>query len=148
MWMIGRRKNTMAEQICALLVHSKDQTFYDLTQTLKSLGIRVVHARNRREATLLLQKQGAIDLVFAGTNLQDGGWADVVALAQQSKSYLPVIVVSRMVDVGLYLDALGRGAFDFVTPPFLTSDLAHIVRSAIYKELVSVKQDLTAPPVA
>src|SRR5574337_815067 len=138
-------KNIMAEQINALLVHSEDETFNHLTRTLKSLSVRIVHARNCREASLLLKKQGAIDMVFAGTNLQDGGWDEVLDLTQESKSYLPVIVVSRMVDVKLYLDALGRGAFDFVTPPFLTSDLARILRSAIYKELVSVKQDLTAP---
>jgi DNA-binding NtrC family response regulator len=138
----------VAEQINALLVYSEDDVFRDLTRTLKTLSVRVTHARNCREASVLLKKQGATDMVFAGTNLQDGGWADVLVMAQRSKSYLPVIVVSRMVDVQLYLDALGRGAFDFVTPPFLASDLARILRSAIYKELVSVKQDLTAPPVA
>jgi DNA-binding NtrC family response regulator len=143
-----RERKNMAEQINALLVHAQDETFYDLARALKSLGMKVMYAQNCREASQVLKKQGSIDLVFAGTNLRDGGWADVLALAQQSKSYLPVIVVSRMVDVGLYLDSIGRGAFDYVTPPFLTSDLAHIVRSAIYKELVSVKQELTAPPVA
>lgn len=136
----------MADQINALLVHAKDESYNDLARILRSLSLKVIHVRSCREASAHLKKQGAVDLVFAGTNLQDGGWIDVLGLAQQAKSYLPVIVVSGIVDVGLYLDALGRGAFDFVTPPFLTSDLAHIVRSAIYKELVSVKQDLAAPP--
>jgi DNA-binding NtrC family response regulator len=135
----------MAEQINALLVHSREETFYDLASVLRSLGMEVTHTRNCKEASQLLRKQGATDLVFSGTNLQDGGWADVLALAQQSKRYLPVIVVSQMADAGLYLDVIGKGAFDFVVPPFMISDLAHIVRSAIYKELVSVKQDLTAP---
>lgn len=138
----------MAEQINALLVHAQDDTFYDLTRVLKSLGMKVIYARNYREASQFLKNQGAVDLVFAGTDLKEGAWADVLALAQKSKGYLPVIVVSRMVDVGLYLDALERGAFDFITPPFLASDLAHIARSAIYKELVTVKQDLVAPPAA
>jgi DNA-binding NtrC family response regulator len=135
----------MTEQINTLLVHPWDETFYDLARVLRSLGMEVTYASNCKEALQLLRKQGATDLVFAGTNLQDGGWADVLALAQQSKRHLPVIVVSQMVDGGLYLDAIGRGAFEVVTPPFVTSDVAHIVRSAIYKELVSVKQDLTAP---
>ena len=135
----------MAEQINALLVHSWDATFHDLARVLRSLGMEVTYTSNCREASRLLRKQGATDLVFAGTTLQDGGWADVLALAQQSKRYLPVIVVSQMADAGLYLDVIGKGAFDFVVPPFMISDLAHIVRSAIYKELVSLKQDLTAP---
>lgn len=138
----------MAEQINALLVHQADETFNALTRALSYLSVKVVHARSCREASQLLRQQSAIDMIFSGTSLQDGGWADVLALAQQSKSYRPVVVVSRTVDVGLYLDALGMGAFDYVSPPFLAGDLAHIIRSAIYKELVSVKQDLSAPRVA
>lgn len=137
----------MAEQIDALLVHVRDETCEALLRVIKSLSIRVIHVRNCKEASLFLRHRGAVDMVFTGVDLQDGGWAEVLGLAQQSNRYLPVIVVSRAVDVGLYLDTLGRGAFDFITPPFLASDLAHIIRSAIYKELVSVKQDLSAPQV-
>ena len=138
----------MAEQINALLVHTRNETFHDLAMVLRALTINVMHAQDYREASLHLRKKDGVDLVFAGADLPEGGWADILALARQSKNFLPVIVVSRMVDVGLYLDALGKGAFDFVAPPFLTSDIAHIVRSAIYKELVSVKQDMVAPPAA
>jgi len=138
----------MAEQINALVVHAYDETFHELLQVLGTLGIKVVHARNCREASLLFKKDVGVDLVFAGTGFQDGGWADVLQLAQRLKSYLPVIVISQIVDVRLYLEVLGSGAFDYVTPPFLASDMAHLVRSAIYKGLVSEKQDLTAPPVA
>jgi DNA-binding NtrC family response regulator len=138
----------MAEQITALLVHAQNETFQGLAGVLKSLSIKVIHARNCREASWHIKNHEGVEVVFAGVDLPDGGWQEVLALAQQSQNYLPVIVVSQIVDMGLYLDALGKGAFDFVTPPFLASDLAHIVRSAIYKELVSVKQDLTAPPAA
>jgi DNA-binding NtrC family response regulator len=138
----------MSEQINALMVHGQDETFNDLGRTLKTLGIGIAHAGNYKEAAKLLKAQSAIDLVFTGTDLQDGGWADVLALSQQSKPYTPVIVVTRIVNVRLYLDALGTGAFDYVSPPFLPSDLAHIVRSAIYKELVSVQRDMAAPPAA
>lgn len=138
----------MAEQISALFVHPQDETYKELEGVLASMSIAVVNARNFREASLLFKKAGGVDLVFAGIALPDGSWADVLKLAQQSKNFLPVIVVSRTVDINLYLEALEKGAFDFVTPPFITSDLAHIIRSAIYKGLVSAKQGLAAPPAA
>jgi len=138
----------MAEQINALLVHGRDETGRALEQVLKSLGIEVVQARSCREASLLFTCQNVIDVVFAGTDLPDGSWADVLDVAQQSKIYLPVIVVSRTVDIELYLEVIERGAFDFITPPFLTSGVAPIIRSAIYKELLSAKQVLGAPPAA
>lgn len=134
----------MAEQIRALVVHRRDEAFQALAEVLNRLGIEVVHARNCEEGTRLFKQAKPLDMVFSGVDLPDGNWTDMLILAGQSKSYLPVIVVSQMVDIELYLDALGSGAFDFITPPFLTSDLAHIIRSAIYKELVSVKQNLSA----
>lgn len=136
----------MAEQIIALVVHIRDETCRALQQALKSFSIEVVDARNCREASALLKHQNTIDVVFVGTDLPDGSWTEVLGLAQELKNYIPVIVVSRTVDVELYLEVLGRGAFDFVTPPFLPSDLAHVIRSAIYKELLRTKHDLTAPP--
>lgn len=134
----------MAEQIRALVVHRRDEAFQALAEVLNRLGIEVVHARNCEEGARLFKQAKPLDMVFSGVDLPDGNWTDMLILAGQSKSYLPVIVVSQMVDIELYLDALGSGAFDFITPPFLTSDLAHIIRSAIYKELVSVKQNLSA----
>lgn len=138
----------MAEQINALFVHAHDETFHDLARVLRSLNIEVHHARNCREASLLFKGRAEVDMIFSGVALPDGNWADVLQLAQQARRFLPVIVVSRMTDVELYLDALEKGAFDVVTPPFLASDVAHIIRSAIFKELVSAKQNLTAPPAA
>lgn len=134
----------MAEQIRALVVHRGDEAFRALTDVLNRLGIEVIHARNCAEGVRLFKQAKPLDMVFSGVDLPDGNWTDILILAGQSKSYLPVIVVSQKVDIGLYLDALGSGAFDFITPPFLASDLAHIIRSAIYKELVSVKQNMSA----
>ena len=135
----------MAEQISALLAHSRDETCQALERVLKSLSVKVLHARDCQEASLLFTGRNVIDVVFTGIDLPDGNWADVLDLAQQSNIHLPVIAVSRTLDIELYLDVIGRGAFDFITPPFLTSDLAHIMRSAIYRELLSAKQDLNAP---
>lgn len=138
----------MAEQINALLAQGQEETFLDLARVLESLGMRVIHARNCREVSLLLKRHTEVDLVFAGITVADGRWTDVLKLAHKSNRFLPVIVVSPVVDIGLYLDAIEKGAFDFITPPILASDLAHIIRSAIYKELVSVKQQMSAPPAA
>lgn len=133
----------MTERIRALVVHRQDDAFKSLAGVLDRLGMEIIYARSCKEAGQLFKLE-SVDMVFTGTDLPDGGWADMLVLAAQSKVYLPVIVVSREVDVELYLEAIGSGAFDFVTPPFVTSDVAHIVRSAIYKELVSVKQNMSA----
>jgi FixJ family two-component response regulator len=71
------------------------------------------------------------DLIFTDTALADGIWAEVEALAKRMLPRVPVIVVSGQVNVPLYLDALERGASDFIVPPFRDADLDHVVRGAL-----------------
>lgn len=135
----------MAEQINAVIVQGQQEIFSDLEQVLQSLGIRVVRSKNCRETSLILERLVDIDLVFTGTALPDGSWVDVLEQTRRLSHFVPLIVVSPVADVGLYVDALGKGAFEYITSPILASDLAHIIRSAIYKELVNAKQNLSAP---
>jgi FixJ family two-component response regulator len=63
-----------------------------------------------------------------------------------------VVVVSGLVDVGLYLETLDQGAYDFLTPPFEVREVAHIVRCAMsdveqrQREIGELKSG--KPPVA
>ena len=40
-------------------------------------------------------------------------------------------MVSRLVDVSLYVDTMEGGAFDFIVPPLSASELAHVVKCAV-----------------
>jgi FixJ family two-component response regulator len=69
-------------------------------------------------------------LVFTDTQLPDGTWADILATAEKAALPVNVIVVARVVDTRFYVETIESGAFDFVTPPFYPTDLAHVVRCA------------------
>jgi FixJ family two-component response regulator len=62
--------------------------------------------------------------------LPDGTWADLLSLAREARQPVNVVVVSRVDDVGLYLETMQQGAFDFISAPFPASDLAHVVQCA------------------
>jgi two-component system response regulator PilR (NtrC family) len=69
-------------------------------------------------------------LVFTDLDLPDGNWPDIVRLAKGAAEPVNVIVVSRLVDIPLYIRAIEQGAFDYITPPFEPADLAYIIRCA------------------
>jgi DNA-binding NtrC family response regulator len=116
--------------ICALMVHDTQTYFRALESAIERQGITTRQARDCRESSLFLSPKHGLQLVFTDTQLPDGTWEDVLKLAAQAPNPPKVIVVSRLVDMKLYLDALDRGAFDFIVPPFLDDDLAYVVRSA------------------
>jgi DNA-binding NtrC family response regulator len=70
-------------------------------------------------------------LVFTGVTLPDGSWREVLVLAGQTGEPTPVIVVSRLVDLRLYINALEGGVSDFIVPPFRPPDVAWIIDHAL-----------------
>ena len=125
-----KHQTTMDEGLRALLVYDRDHPLEALRQVLGGLGIRTVRARSCDQSKNWLEHDAPPHLVFTDTVLPDGSWAEVVRLARQCAVGTQVIVVSRVVDVDLYIRVLEGHAFDFIVPPFTDSDLAHVVRCA------------------
>lgn len=136
----------MGEKIKTLMIYDQRDPSEALLRVLRRLGMEVRHVHTFQEASLLLKQPGAAEMVFTDTDLPDGTWLDVLRQAQQHHEFLPVIVVSRIPDIDLYLEALESGAFDFVTPPFLTYDLADVTSAAMYRKLVV--REMPPTPVA
>ena len=57
-------------------------------------------------------------------------------IASQALSPLPVILVAPFVNVTNYLDSMEQGASDYVVPPFLNTDIAHVLMAAIGKKRI------------
>lgn len=113
----------------ALLVHDEERPVAELEPLLESLGIEVLQARSCAEAEAALVCAEPPVLIFTDTVLSDGTWADVQSLAEHPG--VPVIVVSRFVDLPFYLEVLESGASDYIVPPFREADLAWVVESAL-----------------
>ena len=120
----------MRKEIVALLVHDQAEHMQALATTLLGQGVRVYHARTCQAAAHELKRADPPHLVFTDSVLRDGDWTDIVLLAGSASQPVNVIVVTRVMDTTLYLEALEGGAFDFIVPPFASLDLAHVVRCA------------------
>ena len=120
----------MVEMTWALLVWDQGQVFEPLKSILHSQCITTRIAKSCGEALLSMWGKQPPHLVFTDVQLADGNWADVLSLADKSTLPINVIVVSRLLDVNLYIDAMQRGAFYFISPPFEGPDVAHVVRCA------------------
>jgi DNA-binding NtrC family response regulator len=132
----------MTERITALLVHHNSETLAILKGALERQGMHTIHAESRAQAKRMLGGLNPAPLVFTEAQLPDGTWADVLAVAEKATQPVNVIVVARVVDTRFYVEAIETGAFDFLAPPFVATDLAYVVRSA----LDNVVARRSAPP--
>jgi DNA-binding NtrC family response regulator len=120
----------MKRTVRALLVQARHDPLDALRMALEEQSINIFSARNCAEAALALLSNCPPHMVFTETQLVDGDWADVLALAGKAAAPVNVIVVAPLVDISFYVRAIERGAFDFIVPPLSDPELLHVVRIA------------------
>jgi DNA-binding NtrC family response regulator len=120
----------MVEMTSALLVHDREDVFGKLKPILESQCVITREARTCGEALLSLWGKQPPHLVFSDVQLADGNWRDVISLAEKCPLPINVIVVSPQLAMNLYIEAIERGAFDFLAPPLEGLDVTHVVRCA------------------
>ncbi len=113
-----------------LLLYSDPEPVVKLEALFENLSVPTVRASSCQQARALLAQSGTPRIVFTDTTLMDGTWRDALRLAGGASLSRAVIVVNRLDDIHLYLVALEEGAFDFIAPPFLASDVGWVLRSA------------------
>jgi DNA-binding NtrC family response regulator len=121
----------MKEEITALLLHQPTESQRLLKTALEGRSVKVNWLRNCGEALLVLREADPPHLVFTEALLPDGNWSDVVKLALEALKPVKVIVVSRLVDLRLYVDTMVGGVFDFIVPPMTGDELAHVLACAV-----------------
>lgn len=120
----------MGEHPSILLVYERSAAMDQLKSELNKQSIQPARAHTCEQARHLMDETEP-HLVFTEVNLPDGTWADLVRFADKSASSANIIVVSALADMKLYVRVIEHGAFDFVTPPFESFGLGHVVRSAM-----------------
>ncbi len=117
----------MKETVKALLVQARHDPLDALRLALEEHSIDLFIARNCAEVALALWSDCPPHLVFTEIQLADGNWADVLTLATKASAPVNVIVVAPFADVSFYLQAIERGAFDYIVPPLSDPELLHVV---------------------
>jgi DNA-binding NtrC family response regulator len=120
----------MTESTKALFVQVGHEPFDELRLALDEQSIGISVAKNCAEAALALWAYDPPHMVFTEVQLSDGNWTDVLTLATSAPAPVNVIVVARFADVGLYVQTIERGVFDFIVPPHSKAELLHVVRTA------------------
>lgn len=125
----------MLQQNTVLMVSATGNDDFVLRKVLNEAGMHVRLAASCAEALEVMMGLTPPSIVFSDATLPDGTWADILAFAGGGSSRIPVIVVSRVVDVNLYINTIEQGAADFVVPPFCRQDISHVMSCAMRENL-------------
>ena len=115
---------------CILLVDDEPDLLQLMELTLVKMGINTERAANVAEARQQLAARH-YDLCLTDMRLPDGSGLEVVALANQQKTPVPVAVITAFGSAGNAVDALKAGAFDYLAKPVALDQLRALVKSAL-----------------
>lgn len=87
-------------------------------------------ASNGREALEMLSRD-AFDAVLTDIVMEDGSGLALLERIRSQYPHLPVIMVTAVHDIGVAIDAMRRGAFDYLLKPFEREHLVASVHRAL-----------------
>ncbi|HWR59501.1 MAG TPA: sigma-54 dependent transcriptional regulator [Thermodesulfovibrionales bacterium] len=113
-----------------LIVEDKDSMAQMLKVTLEAAGYHSITAKDGAEGIKQI-KENRIDLVLTDLKLPRKDGMDVLRAAKEENPMLPVIMMTAFGSVDVAVKAIKDGAFDFITKPFDTDHLLHLIKKAL-----------------
>ena len=97
---------------------------------LAAKGLDPLFASNLLEIRAILSRQ-RVAVVFCQSQLEDGGFSELLDDTAREGFRTPVVVCSPQTDSALYIDAMSRGAFDFIAYPYSRHEVEWVLECAL-----------------
>ncbi len=118
-----------------VLVEDRETIRVMVEETLRRRGYEVCAAGTVAAGRKILAA-AAPDLVLTDLQLPDGTGLELLAAALAKDARVPVLVMSAYGTIGIAVEAMKLGAYDFVTKPFDTNQLVALVAHALERRPV------------
>lgn len=124
-----------------LIVDDEDHVRSMMGATLEREGHQVHLAQGGREATELLHGND-FDLVLTDIVMKDGNGIALLDHVRGQHPTVPVVMVTAVHDICVAIDAMRRGAYDYLLKPFEREHLlATVLRALEHRQTLKESQD-------
>lgn len=124
-----------------LLIEDNAATRFGFSRYFSKEGYEIFEAANLAEAAAALATR-RFDIMVLDINLPDGSGIDFIGTARASDPCIPIIVITGEGDIPLAVEAMQRGADNFLTKPVDNAALAVFIRKTL--EIGILKQQQSA----
>lgn len=125
--------------VSILIVDDEENAREFIGKFLTSQGYEVFGAATMKEAKKHID-QGTADIILLDVNLPDGYGPDLLEDIARMPVRLPVILITAYGDIEMAVDAMKRGAHDFLTKPVQFAQLEATIQRA--EEIVAMRREL------
>jgi two-component system, NtrC family, response regulator PilR len=125
-----------------ILVVDDEKSLRDfLVIMLEEEGYKVFTAHSADSAVKLI-KENTFDLILTDIRMGTSSGIDVLENSQKILPDTPVVMMTAYASAETAVDAMKKGAYDYISKPFKIEDVQLIVKNAIEKKKLSVENRL------
>ncbi len=119
-----------------LIVEDEDLMRELLTKILAGENYRIYQAASGEEALKLLQDQ-TVDLVLTDLRLRGMSGLELLSEVRSLDAEIVVIVMTAYASVETAVEAMRKGAYDYITKPFINDEIRVMLRRALNQRHLS-----------
>jgi putative two-component system response regulator len=133
--MIREKKDTI------LVVDDDSYVLESVTALLTQCGYDVVSCRNAEEAMVNLQQTG-VDTVLTDIKMPVITGIELLEIIHNLNPDIPVILMTAYAELEIAVEALKKGAFDFIIKPYKPTYLLHCIEKGVkYNRLIQIEKN-------
>jgi len=119
-----------------LVVDDDHRSLQSVSMLLEASGYMVVTCGNAQEAIEKFQTTN-IDVVLSDINMPEFSGIELAGKIHEMNSEVPVILMTAYAEVDIAVDAIHKGAFDFITKPYKPEYIIGSVGKAVrFREMI------------
>jgi putative nucleotidyltransferase with HDIG domain len=127
---MGRTRSGLLRPARILVVDDEEPVRVMIGATLERQGHEVQFASSGREALAALE-QSVFDLVLTDIVMKDGNGIVLLERIRSQQPQIPVVMVTAIHDIGVAIESMRRGAYDYLLKPFERHHLITTVQRAL-----------------
>lgn len=115
-----------------LLVDDEERALEALSRALQMIGYLTAKALDIKSAQDILKKE-SYDIVITDLVMPDGGGIGLLEFCKELDPHLPVIILTGYGTIKTAVEALKKGAFDYVTKPYNIDEIDLLIKRALHQ---------------
>ncbi len=121
------------DSLTILVAEDEEINYLFIEEVLKELKIKLIHARNGKEAVELVKSRPDIDLVLMDIKMPVMNGYEATGQIKKFNPDLPVIAQTAYALAGDRIKALNAGCDDYLSKPIKSEDLSVIIHKVLHK---------------
>ncbi len=131
-----------------LIIEDRESMARMLKETLEAAGYQTIISGDGQEGIKRF-RQEKVDLVLTDLKLPEKDGLEVLSAVKEDNPLIPVIIMTAYGTIDVAVKAIKDGAFDFLTKPFDTDHLLHLIKKALnnqrlIKENILLKEEFSS----